>query len=59
MEEVKSDLSKERLIIFQKTAEEIKTKYKKAFLTKKLKSYLKIKLKMTTHFLVEMSIKIQ
>ena len=50
MEEVKSDLSKERLIIFQKTAEEIKNKYKKSLLTKKLKSYLKTKLKMTVIF---------
>ena len=45
MEEVKSDLSKERLIIFQKTAEEIKTKYKKSLFNKKVKVLFENKVK--------------
>ena len=45
MEEVKSDLSKERLIIFQKTAEEIKIKYKKSLFNKKVKVLFENKVK--------------
>ena len=51
--------AKNRLIQFQKLAEEIKINYRKNLINKIIQHYLKIKLKMKINILVEMNILIQ
>ena len=55
MQQVEEDISKKRLIIFQKIAEEIKMKYRKNLLGKKDLYFLKIKLPIKTNFSDEMN----
>ena len=53
---IDENLAKERLIVFQNVAKEIKTEYRQTLLAKLYQCYLKIKLKMKINILAEMNI---